>query len=94
MADIRPKRGKDKFPEGGPLYLFDKFLADGRIKFWRCDRKGVCKAWIHTADGRVVKRLNDHTHPGDATHIEVQKAVISLIIYMVWLTISCSEFCH
>ena len=78
MADIRSKRGKDKYTEGGHSYRFDKFSADGRLKFWRCDRKRVCKARIHTADGRVVKRMNDHTHPGDAAHLEVQKAVTSL----------------
>ena len=69
------KRGKLKFIEDGKSFSFEKHSKDGSIEFWKCDVRGTCKARLHIRDGRVVKRINRHTHPGDASRIEVLRSL-------------------
>ena len=79
MPPIRSQKGKDKFVDSGQTYRFDKLSkADGVTKFWRCDKKNVCKARIHTLEDRVVHRIHQHTHAGDAARTEVLTAITSM----------------
>ena len=72
------QRGKPKFIENGKSFSFEKNSKDGETQFWKCDVRGSCKARLHIKNGRVVKRINQHTHPGDATKIEVMEALTVL----------------
>ena len=71
------QRGKPKFIENGKSFSFEN-SKDGETQFWKCDVRGSCKARLHIKNGRVVKRVNQHTHPGDATKIEVMEALTVL----------------
>ena len=68
-------RGKPKFIEDGKSFSFEKNSKDGRTQFWKCDVRGTCKARLHIRDGRVVNRINTHTHPGDPTRMEVLRTL-------------------
>ena len=44
---MRQKR--EKFSFDGHTYIFDRYSADGKYKFWRCVKKNKsCLARIHT----------------------------------------------
>ena len=75
---ILSQKGKPKFIESGKSYSFEKSSKDGQTQFWRCDVRGTCKARLHIRNGVVVRRINDHTHSGDATKIEVMQAMTVL----------------
>ena len=75
---IMSQRGKPKFIENGKSFSFEKNSKDGETQFWKCDVRGSSKARLHIKNGRVVKRINQHTHPGDATKIEVMEALTVL----------------
>ena len=66
------------FVENGMSYTFEKTSKDGETQFWRCDARELCKARLHIRDGTVVRRINEHTHPGDASKMEVMKAITVL----------------
>ena len=75
---ILSQRGKPKFIENGKSFSFEKNSKDGETQFWKCDVRGSCKARLHIRNGRVIRSINDHTHPGDATKIEVMEALTVL----------------
>ena len=75
---ILSQKGKPKFIENGKSYRFEKNSKDGNTQFWKCDVRGSCKARIHIRNGRVDRRINEHSHPGDATKIEVMQALTVL----------------
>ena len=68
------KRGP-KFIENGKSYSFEKHSKDGRVQFWKWYVRGSCKAPLHIRDGIVVRRINQHSHPGDASKMEVLKSM-------------------
>ena len=72
---ILSKRGRPKFIENGKSYSFEKHSKDGLVQFWKCDVRGTCKARLHIRDGRVVRRINQHSHPGDASKVEVLQSM-------------------
>ena len=37
--------------------------------------RGSCKARLHIRDGRVIRRINQHSHPGDASKMEVLRSL-------------------
>ena len=74
-VQILSKRGKPKFIENGKSFSFEKKSKDGSIEFWKCDVRGTCKARLHIRDGRVVRRINQHSHPGDASKMEVLRSL-------------------
>ncbi|KAB0805304.1 hypothetical protein PPYR_02274 [Photinus pyralis] len=75
MENIVSKRQKQKYSHQGFIYVFDRMSACGAKLFWRCERKDDCKARIHTENGSVVKKVNDHSHDSSAARVEVQAAV-------------------
>ena len=75
---ILSQRGKPKIIENGKSFSFEKNSKDGETQFWKCDMRGSCKARLHIRNGLVIRRINNHTHPGDATKIEVMEALTVL----------------
>jgi hypothetical protein len=72
-------RGKEKFTTGGFIYVFDAASKnDETVKFWRCERKQMCKARIHTRDGEVIRKVNVHTHDSSAIDVEVAQVVTKM----------------
>ena len=67
------ERGNDKLCYEGHMFVFDKFSANGKVKFWRCQFRGSCKARLHTsaATRAVVNILGTHSDPSDAAAVEV-----------------------
>jgi len=63
MADIRSKRGNDKFTECGHSYWFDKFSADGRLKFWRCGARDSDWQWQQLGHMQIYTTNHDSTPP-------------------------------
>ena len=49
----------------GYIYVLDRLGADDITEFWRCERRRLCKARIHVANGEIVKRINEHSHTVD-----------------------------
>ena len=72
---VLSQKGRRKFVDSGKLFTFEKTSKDGGTEFWKCDVRGTCKARLHIRNGRVVRRINGHTHPGDAAKIEVLQAL-------------------
>lgn len=77
-APVMSEKGRHKFVENGHSYSFDKMSQDGQTKFWRCDKRHACKARVHVREGIVVRRINQHTHPGSAANVEVMGAMTAL----------------
>ena len=46
-----------------------------RVQFWRCEKKGSCKARIHTIEGAVTKKVNEHSHESDTANIELAATI-------------------
>ena len=72
---VLSQKGRRKFVENGKSFSFEKTSKDGATEFWKCDVRGTCKARLHIRDGQVVRRVNRHTHPEDASKIEVLQAL-------------------
>lgn len=72
--DLKSQRGRKKLSDGGHLYSFHKMSADGKAKFWRCDKQGECKARIHTdMNDTIIYRSENHSHGSNAARVEVVK---------------------
>ena len=50
---LKSTRGKDKGVIQGFAYTLVRSVDD--IKQWTCEKRGVCKARIHTRDNLVIK---------------------------------------
>ncbi|MCP3665952.1 MAG: hypothetical protein GY696_26220, partial [Gammaproteobacteria bacterium] len=59
------------------VYLKEKLSSDGERIFWRCERKGTCRARIHTdaESGRILKHIYDHGHAADCARVEVLRSI-------------------
>ena len=57
---IKSRRGGQKLAEGG--YIYDKQKIYGEITHWQCEKKGECKARLHTKG----MSSNEHFHGSDA----------------------------
>ncbi|KAI3411192.1 hypothetical protein GPALN_003275 [Globodera pallida] len=79
MNEIESKRNKEKLRFDGFLYTFDKFNADNRIKFWRCEQKDECRGRIHTdLNNNFLKLVTAHTHESDVANVEAQKIITAV----------------
>ena len=80
METIASQRGCKKFIDDGFCYLFDKTSYDKQLEFWRCEKRGSCKARIHVAANTklVVKYINIHTHGANAAQVEAMKVVAEM----------------
>lgn len=75
---VKSKRDKKKFIDDGFLYVFDKTSVDGSSEFWRCERRGQCKARIHVNNGTVIKKINCHSHGANSAKVEADTVVTSI----------------
>lgn len=76
---ILSTRGKPKFSSDGFIYVFDALSKnDDEIRFWRCERRGTCKARIHTKNGEIIKKVNLHSHDASAVDVEVAQIVTAI----------------
>ena len=53
-----------KLIEAGFIYNKQRTIAD--TTHWQCEKKGFCKARLHTRGEAVVKRTGEHLHDSDA----------------------------
>ena len=60
---IKSSRGGLKLSEGG--YIYDKQRIHGELTHWQCEKKGVCKARLHTKEMSIMKQTNEHLHGPD-----------------------------
>lgn len=73
--DIVSQRMRNKFSHEGFLYVFDKLSADGKVKFWRCEKKNNgCHGRIHEVRGRTTT-VTAHDHEPDPARVEAYYAV-------------------
>ncbi|KAF6203010.1 hypothetical protein GE061_003422 [Apolygus lucorum] len=56
------QRGYRLLTHLGYHYIFEKSSHDRRTEFWRCRRRYICKARLHTKNGIVIKVMNSHSH--------------------------------
>lgn len=72
---VNSEKAHLKLLENGYLYIKDK--KKDEITMWKCDQcqKLHCRARIHTTADRVIKRMGEHTHAGDAARVEVVKTI-------------------
>ena len=69
---ILTQRGRRKIAYNGFLYIYDKdSRTDNSLQFWRCEKRGHCKARLYVRDGKVVKQVNDHLHEASPAKVEV-----------------------
>ena len=74
--EFKSNKNGRKFGVDGYIYNFDKALVDGETLSWRCERKDICCARIHTRAGAVVKTLGEHaTHDSDPAKIFIKQTV-------------------
>ena len=72
MEFISTIRGGQKLLFEGYCYVKQKDLTEGK-ESWERDlkRRNKCKAKLHLQGGRVVQRMNEHTHGGGAARTEM-----------------------
>ena len=56
--------------EGGFVYGQQRRVGD--VIHWQCERRGECKARVHTMDMQFVKRTNEHLHEPDEQAVTCQ----------------------
>ena len=59
----RSQRGAEKLTEGG--FSYGKQRRVGGVTHWLCERRGFCRANIHTQGTEIIKRTNEHLHAPD-----------------------------
>ena len=81
MASIESKRDREILRHDGYMYIFDKFSANSQVKFWRCRRKYICPAWVHTSINNleIIKLpTREHMHDSEAVEIEADIVVTKM----------------
>ncbi|KAL4107919.1 hypothetical protein QTP88_018188 [Uroleucon formosanum] len=81
MALIESKRNCEILRHDGYMYIFDKLSANSQVKFWRCRRKDICPARVHTSlDNLEIIKLptKEHTHNSESIEIEAEIVVTKM----------------
>ncbi|CAI6350237.1 unnamed protein product [Macrosiphum euphorbiae] len=81
MALIESKSNCEILRHDGHMYIFDKLSANGQVKFWRCRRKDICPARVHTSlDNLEIIKLptKEHTHDSESIEIEAEIVVTKM----------------
>jgi hypothetical protein len=74
MAQINTIKGKSKKQHEGFLFIFDKLIAEGEQKAWRCEAKNKgCRAriWTDLQDNLLQPKTGTPTHTHDANPANV-----------------------
>ena len=53
---LKSTRGKDKAAIQGFVYPLVRSVDE--VKQWTCEKRGVCKARIHTRNNQVIQPIN------------------------------------
>ena len=71
--------------DGNCILWSDSFSKlDDQLLFWRCSkRSNGCKARLHTNNGVVVKRINDHSHFEDNINVHLRGIAQNLICHFI-----------
>lgn len=61
----KPRGTRERILFDGHLFTFDKLSYDCKKRFYRCERKNVCPARVHTPIDcdRVIHKAQMHNHP-------------------------------
>ena len=63
----------------GHCYIFDKTSkSDHELLFWRCERKQVCKARLHSKHNDILKVVNEHSHEAAPHGLDYRTGASSL----------------
>lgn len=76
--EFKSSKGGAKFTHDGYVYHFDRYSADGTVKFWRCEQRLLCKARLHTSGESEIKTFNVHTHDSDVAKSMAKRAVAEM----------------
>ena len=72
---IRSTKNKDKAIFSGYIYTLNRISDE--VSYWVCEKRGICKARIHTIKDVITKPLEvseieqSHVHPPSQDRIEV-----------------------
>lgn len=76
MEYVTSEKGRQRFADGNYIFWADgRSKANPNLHFWRCSRKPICKARLHTIDDQVVNRINDHSHIDDSRKVQVARVI-------------------
>lgn len=72
---LESEKGKNKLCENGYMYNHDHTVVD--MIHWRCQYyfKFKCLACVSTRKKKIVRRLYDHNHVGDAAEVEAAQVL-------------------
>ena len=73
---IKSTRGGNKMIDGGFIYGQQRIV--GEVIHWQCERRGVCKARVHTKGMEIIKRANEHLHEPDEQAVTCQEVKIDM----------------
>ena len=79
---IKSERNKDKATTHGYIYTLNR-VANG-IEYWVCEKRGSCKARIHTSNNDIIKPHNSseiycqHSHSPDMSRVEMLRGYNNL----------------
>lgn len=78
MDFINTEKNRPSLLDSGYQYIFEKKY--NLTSYWRCTEvtNKKCKARIHSIDGNIVKRLNEHCHPASAVDIATKHFVSNI----------------
>ena len=79
---IKSEKKKDEATVEGFIYTLNRLSTD--TEYWVCEKRGVCKARMHTISNNITKPttsselISGHTHGPDPAKIEMLKTCNSL----------------
>ncbi|KAI6646922.1 hypothetical protein LOD99_9114 [Oopsacas minuta] len=79
---IPSERNKDKASIQGFTYTLNR--KSHNIEYWVCEKRGICKARLHTSNNQVVKPTDpsiipsEHSHSSDITRVEMLRGYTNL----------------
>ena len=73
MEFVSTKRGGRRLFYGGYAYILDK--QRDATSYWRCEKRGECKARLTTEDDHLKNQPSEHSHPRDPIRMHVAKTV-------------------
>ena len=73
---IKLSKGGIKLIEGG--FIYGQQRRVGEVVHWQCERRGICKARVHTKGSQIVKCTNEHVHEPDEESVACQQVKIGM----------------
>ena len=68
IRSSKSNKERYKLIEGG--FVYDRQRIIGDTTHWQCERRGLCKARVHTNGMAIVKRTGEHLHESDEQQVE------------------------